>query len=131
MNLKRIPLVLGISGAVIALAVALVLRRPSKTIEVFDPLNPILTALLPESASQLVQVQRARIATALSESDIEQVTRLVGRIQNIRYEILSISPVEGSSVKFEVKVPNHFIKVEQINNQWQLVSIARYIETAN
>ena len=131
MSLKRIPLVVVISVTVIAFLIALVLRRTSKTIEVFDPLNPSLTVLLPESASQVAQLHNAVIAAGLTESDVEQLAKLVGRIDGIRTEILGISTVEGSSSKFEVKVPDHFIKIERTNSQWRLVSIARYIEAAN
>ncbi len=131
MSLKRIPLVVVISVTVIAFLIALVLRRTSKTIEVFDPLNPSLTVLLPESASQVAQLHNAVIAAGLTESDVEQLAKLVGRIDGIRNEILGISTVEGSSSKFEVKVPDHFIKIERTNSQWRLVSIARYIEAAN
>ena len=131
MSLKRIPLVVVISVTVIAFLIALVLRRTSKTIEVFDPLNPSLTVLLPESASQVAQLHNAVIAAGLTESDVEQLAKLVGRIDGIRNEILGISTVEGSSSKFEVKVPDHFIKIVRTNSQWRLVSIARYIEAAN
>jgi hypothetical protein len=131
MNLKGITLVVAISVVLIACVIAFGPRPAPKTVEVFDPLNPSLTALLPESAAQVVGVRNAKIATELTESDVQQLAKLVGRIQGIRYEILGISPMDGSQFKFQVKVPDHFVNVERTNNQWRLVSIARYIEVAN